>query len=190
MYGDDGTPPPPGPRRRADRDRRRARRKPPSWAAAEITLLGHDPATFRPDDTVTRGELSELLTRAKAAPAPVAKPEVPLTMQDLDAGSSPRSGSSRRRRRSPTPRSGQASRLPSASARRSWPACWACGRPSGRERFARAPAEPAGLPRRDGVLGRATAPTAWGSSGASSSSSPIRRRRVSARLCAAGRPTR
>jgi cell wall-associated NlpC family hydrolase len=55
--------------------------KPTSWAAAEIRLLGQDPTSFRADDTVTRGELVELLRST----APVAKPEVPLTMQDLDA---------------------------------------------------------------------------------------------------------
>jgi cell wall-associated NlpC family hydrolase len=57
--------------------------KPTSWAAAEIRLLGQDPTTFRADDTVTRGELAELLT--PLAPAAPAKPEAPLTMQDLDA---------------------------------------------------------------------------------------------------------
>ena len=57
--------------------------KPASWAAAEIRLLGQDPTTFRADDTVTRGELAELL--APLSPAAPAKPEVPLTMQDLDA---------------------------------------------------------------------------------------------------------
>lgn len=57
--------------------------KPASWAAAEIRLLGQDPTTFRADDTVTRGELAELL--AQLSPAAPAKPEVPLTMQDLDA---------------------------------------------------------------------------------------------------------
>ena len=60
--------------------------KPASWASAEIRLLGQDPTTFRADDTVTRGELADLLTGATGAPQPqVAKPEVPLTMQDLDA---------------------------------------------------------------------------------------------------------
>jgi cell wall-associated NlpC family hydrolase len=59
--------------------------KPVSWAAAEIRLLGQDPVAFRADDTVTRGELSELLAGVGLAPVPVAKPEVPLTMQDLDA---------------------------------------------------------------------------------------------------------
>jgi cell wall-associated NlpC family hydrolase len=57
--------------------------KPASWAAAEIRLLGQDPTTFRADDTVTRGELAELL--APLSPAAPAKPEVSLTMQDLDA---------------------------------------------------------------------------------------------------------
>ena len=57
--------------------------KPASWAAAEIRLLGQDPTTFRAEDTVTRGELAELL--ATLSPAAPAKPEVALTMQDLDA---------------------------------------------------------------------------------------------------------
>jgi cell wall-associated NlpC family hydrolase len=59
--------------------------KPVSWAAAEIRLLGQDPAAFRADETVTRGELADLLAGAGLAPAPVAKPEAPLTMQDLHA---------------------------------------------------------------------------------------------------------
>jgi cell wall-associated NlpC family hydrolase len=59
--------------------------KPASWAAAEIRLLGQDPASFRADDTITRGELAELLAAAGLQPAPVAKPDVPVTMQDLDA---------------------------------------------------------------------------------------------------------
>ncbi len=60
--------------------------KPASWAAAEIRTLGQDPAAFRPDDTVTRGELAELVAQATGAEAAaVAKPEVPLTIQDLDA---------------------------------------------------------------------------------------------------------
>ena len=60
--------------------------KPTSWAAAEIRFLGQDPAVFRADDTVTRGELAELLAAATGTePAAIAKPEVPLTMQDLDA---------------------------------------------------------------------------------------------------------
>jgi cell wall-associated NlpC family hydrolase len=57
--------------------------KPASWAAPEIRLLGQDPTTFRADDTVTRGELAELL--APLSPPAPAKPEVALTMQDLDA---------------------------------------------------------------------------------------------------------
>ena len=60
--------------------------KPASWAAAEIRALGQDPAAFRPDDTVTRGELAELLASATAtAPSTIAKPGVPLSIQDLDA---------------------------------------------------------------------------------------------------------
>ena len=59
--------------------------KPASWAAAEIRLLGQDPASFRGDEPITRGELAELLTAAGLQPAPVAKPEVPVTIQDLDA---------------------------------------------------------------------------------------------------------
>ena len=60
--------------------------KPASWAAAEIRALGQDPAAFRPDDTVTRGELAELFASATAAaPAAIAKPGVPLSIQDLDA---------------------------------------------------------------------------------------------------------
>jgi cell wall-associated NlpC family hydrolase len=60
--------------------------KPASWAAAEIRALGQDPAAFRPDETVTRGELAELLASATAtAPSPLAKPGVPLSIQDLDA---------------------------------------------------------------------------------------------------------
>ena len=59
--------------------------KPASWAAPQIRALGQDPASFRPDDTVTRGELAELLLAAGLTPAPVAKPDVSVTMQDLDA---------------------------------------------------------------------------------------------------------
>ena len=60
--------------------------KPASWAAGEIRVLGQDPAAFRPDDTITRGELAELLAAATAtAPPAVAKPDVPLAIQDLDA---------------------------------------------------------------------------------------------------------
>ncbi len=60
--------------------------KPASWAAAEIRALGQDPVTFRADDTVTRGELAELIgATTGTTPAPVARPEVPLSIQDLDA---------------------------------------------------------------------------------------------------------
>lgn len=60
--------------------------KPASWAAAEIRALGQDPAAFRADDTVTRGELAELVAEATGTEAAVvARPEVPLTIQDLDA---------------------------------------------------------------------------------------------------------
>ena len=60
--------------------------RPASWAAAEIRALGQDPAAFRADATVTRGELAELVAAATGtAPAPVAKPDVPLSIQDLDA---------------------------------------------------------------------------------------------------------
>jgi cell wall-associated NlpC family hydrolase len=60
--------------------------KPASWAAAEIRVLGQDPAAFRADETVTRGELAELFAAAAGrTPAAIAKPEVPLTIQDLDA---------------------------------------------------------------------------------------------------------
>ena len=60
--------------------------RPASWAATEIRLLGQDPAAFRAEATVTRGELAELVAAAiGAAPAPVAKPDVPLSIQDLDA---------------------------------------------------------------------------------------------------------
>ena len=60
--------------------------KPASWAAAEIRALGQDPAVFRPDDTITRGELAELFASATATtPSAIAKPDVPLSIQDLDA---------------------------------------------------------------------------------------------------------
>ena len=60
--------------------------KPASWAAAEIRALGQDPAAFRPDDTVTRGELAELIASATATtPSAIAKPGVSLSIQDLDA---------------------------------------------------------------------------------------------------------
>ena len=63
-----------------------AKPKTATWADAEIRALGADPASFRADDPVTRGELAELLAAATGREQPtVAKPEVALTMQDLDA---------------------------------------------------------------------------------------------------------
>jgi cell wall-associated NlpC family hydrolase len=69
-----------------------AKPKPPAWASADIDLvtshglLGGDPANFRPDDAITRGELSELLAGLTGAgPAPVANPTAPLDLQGLDA---------------------------------------------------------------------------------------------------------
>jgi len=48
--------------------------------------LPAEPAAFRPDDTVTRGELAELFAAATdTAPPAIAKPQVPLSIQDLDA---------------------------------------------------------------------------------------------------------
>ncbi len=63
-----------------------AKPKAVSWADAEIRLVGGDPASFRAEDHVRRGELAELLTAATGREQPpVAKPEVQLTMQDLNA---------------------------------------------------------------------------------------------------------
>jgi len=63
----------------------------PSWAAAQIRtvtaagLLGADAAAFRPDDVVTRGELSGALAAlGKPAPVPV-DPARGVTMRELDA---------------------------------------------------------------------------------------------------------
>jgi cell wall-associated NlpC family hydrolase len=63
----------------------------PSWAAVQIRtvtaagLLGGDPASFRPDDALTRGELYGALT-ALGRPAPVAAdPARGVTMRELDA---------------------------------------------------------------------------------------------------------
>src|SRR5262245_34222059 len=62
-----------------------------SWASPQIAtvtaagLLGADPAAFRPDDPVTRGEIAETLAVwGKAAAAP-ADPSTPVTMSELDA---------------------------------------------------------------------------------------------------------
>lgn len=63
-----------------------AKPKAASWADAEIRAVGGDPTSFRADEPITRGELAELLASVTGQePAPVAKPEVTLTMQDLDA---------------------------------------------------------------------------------------------------------
>jgi cell wall-associated NlpC family hydrolase len=66
--------------------------KPKSWADAAIRtvvsrgLMADDPATFRPDDAVTRGEAAALIAGLTGtAPAAVAKPEAPLDMQGLNA---------------------------------------------------------------------------------------------------------
>lgn len=62
------------------------------WANGDIRLvterglLGGDPASFRPNDAITRGELSELLAGLTGAQqAPVANPAAPLDLQGLDA---------------------------------------------------------------------------------------------------------
>ena len=63
-----------------------AKPKASTWADAEIRALGADPASFRADEPITRGELAELLATATGQAQPgLAKPEVALTMQDLDA---------------------------------------------------------------------------------------------------------
>jgi cell wall-associated NlpC family hydrolase len=66
--------------------------KPKSWADAAIRtvvargLMADDPATFRPDDALTRGEAAALIAGLTGAPpAAVAKPETPLDMQGLNA---------------------------------------------------------------------------------------------------------
>lgn len=66
--------------------------KPKSWADAAIRtvvsrgLMADDPATFRPDDALTRGEAAALISGLTGtAPAAVAKPEAPLDMQGLNA---------------------------------------------------------------------------------------------------------
>jgi cell wall-associated NlpC family hydrolase len=66
--------------------------KPKSWADAAIRtvvargLMADDPATFRPDDALTRGEAAALIAGLTGtAPAAVAKPEAPLDMQGLNA---------------------------------------------------------------------------------------------------------
>jgi cell wall-associated NlpC family hydrolase len=66
--------------------------KPKSWADAAIRtvvargLMADDPAGFRPDDALTRGEAAALIAGLTARePASVAKPNAPLDMQGLNA---------------------------------------------------------------------------------------------------------
>jgi cell wall-associated NlpC family hydrolase len=66
--------------------------KPKSWADAAIRtvvargLMADDPATFRPDDALTRGEAAALVAGLTGtAPPAVARPEAPLDMQGLNA---------------------------------------------------------------------------------------------------------
>jgi cell wall-associated NlpC family hydrolase len=63
-----------------------------SWADAAIRtvvsrgLMADDPASFRPDDALTRGEAAALIAGLTGtAPAAVTKPEAPLDMQGLNA---------------------------------------------------------------------------------------------------------
>jgi cell wall-associated NlpC family hydrolase len=63
-----------------------------SWAQPQIAavtakgLMGGDAATFRPDDPLTRGELSELVTGLTGKQAPAAPdPAAPATLAQLDA---------------------------------------------------------------------------------------------------------
>jgi len=68
-----------------------AKKVAPSWAGAQIrtvtaaAILGDDPATFRPSDPLTRGELADALAAwGKPAVAPV-DPNRLVTMRELDA---------------------------------------------------------------------------------------------------------
>jgi len=63
-----------------------------SWAQPQIKLvtsrglMGGDPAVFRPDDPLTQGALAQLVADLTQQPlAPVASPDVPVTMAQLDA---------------------------------------------------------------------------------------------------------
>jgi cell wall-associated NlpC family hydrolase len=63
-----------------------------SWAKAQIAvvtsqgLLGGDPATFRPDDPLTAGDLAELYNAVSGlAPAVPADPAAPVTIAALDS---------------------------------------------------------------------------------------------------------
>ena len=64
----------------------------PSWAQAEIKavtaagLMGRDPATFRPDDPLTRGALEQLVAGlTEGTPVTPADPAAKVTMAGLDA---------------------------------------------------------------------------------------------------------
>src|SRR5436190_4417722 len=64
----------------------------PSWAQAEIRavvaagLMANDPATFRPDDPLTRGALEQLVAGlTEATPVTPASPAAKVTMAGLDA---------------------------------------------------------------------------------------------------------
>jgi hypothetical protein len=62
-----------------------------SWASAQIRtvasagLLGADPLAFRPDDTITRGELYDALSALGKPVRPPADPARALTIRELDA---------------------------------------------------------------------------------------------------------
>src|SRR5689334_3693839 len=64
----------------------------PSWAQAEIKavtaagLMGRDPATFRPNDPLTRGALEQLVAGlTEGTPVTPADPAAKVTMAGLDA---------------------------------------------------------------------------------------------------------
>jgi cell wall-associated NlpC family hydrolase len=68
--------------------------RPKSWADAAIRtvvargLMADDPASFRPDDALTRGEAAALvaaLTGRQSSRVAVARPDAPLDMQGLNA---------------------------------------------------------------------------------------------------------
>ncbi|MSO94783.1 MAG: hypothetical protein EXQ81_03190 [Thermoleophilia bacterium] len=62
-----------------------------SWASAQIravtaaSILGTDPATFRPDDPLTRGELAAALVAWGKSPVAPADPGHLVTIRELDA---------------------------------------------------------------------------------------------------------
>ena len=63
----------------------------PSWAAPQIAsvvaagLMGHDVASFRPDDTLTREELHEAIVALGKSHAAPTDPTRVVTMRELDA---------------------------------------------------------------------------------------------------------